>query len=282
MNEKDFLSSYDVKNYRTPDGLPTDICIFTIVSEKPLTARKTLPKKTLKILLIQRKEHPFQNAWALPGGFSNENETLYAAAKRELKEETNIGDDFHLEQIKTIFYPGRDPRPNPDHTGTAWMPTAVYYAFVKEEFLKNIQAGDDAKDARLFSIEEAKQLSFAFDHKEIIFGGLKDLCGEEVEALAYIQHKMLHTTIAKEFLPKEFTISELLHVIQAVVPNFSVETPNFIRKMIATQSRKGIIEEVLDESGNPKVSDAYSQRAARLYRFTDHAPTISIYNSTLL
>ena len=45
--------------------------------------------KTL-LLLIQRKNPPFQNSWALPGGFVNENEDIDRAVLRELYEETQI------------------------------------------------------------------------------------------------------------------------------------------------------------------------------------------------
>lgn len=281
MGKAEVLENKNSKKHITPDGLPVDICIFTIISEKQKSVRKSLPKKTLKLLLIKRKDEPFKDKWALPGGFSQPNETLYDAAKRELKEETNIGANFHLEQIKTIYYPGRDPRPSQDEKSTAWLPTSIYYAFVKDEYLTDLKAGDDAIETKLFSIEEALKLDFAFDHKEIIFGGLKSLCGEEVNAFKFIQDKMLQTTIAKEFLPKEFTISELLQVIQTVVPDFNVEKPNFIRKMVSTKSREGIIQETLDSNGEVKTSDEYSQRSAKLYKFSDLEPKMSIYNSTL-
>ena len=52
-------------------------------------------------------------------------------------------------------------------------------------------------------------MALAFDHQEI----LRD-------ALHKIREKMLTTVIAKEFLPEEFTISELYQVIQTVVPDF--------------------------------------------------------------
>jgi bifunctional NMN adenylyltransferase/nudix hydrolase len=42
------------------------------------------------VLLIQRKNHPGNGLYALPGGFLENNETISAGIIRELKEETNI------------------------------------------------------------------------------------------------------------------------------------------------------------------------------------------------
>ena len=43
-----------------------------------------------EILLIQRRDPPFSQMWALPGGFMEMEETLEEAARRELMEETGI------------------------------------------------------------------------------------------------------------------------------------------------------------------------------------------------
>ncbi|MNY34773.1 hypothetical protein D3C86_1691400 [compost metagenome] len=153
--------------------------------------------------------------------------------------------------------PGRDPR--------GWIISHAFFALVHEKLLTERRAATDAADVRLFPLEEALRMELAFDHREIL-----------TDAWHQIQAKMLTTTIAKEFLPEEFTISELYQVIQTVVPHF--EERNFIRKITSTQSRKGIIEEVHDRHGEPKFSNRYSQRAAQLYRFTDLTPQLSIYS----
>src|SRR5689334_22002431 len=65
----------------------------------------------LKILLIERADpdQPHHRAWALPGGFVDPQESLDAAAARELEEETGLKGAF-LEQLYTFGAPDRDPR----------------------------------------------------------------------------------------------------------------------------------------------------------------------------
>ena len=107
------------------------------------------------ILLIQRKNNPFQNFWALPGGFVDENEDLESAAKRELQEETSIKIE-KLEQLKAFGKPFRDPR---NH-----VVSVAFLGFVNED--ANAIAADDAKEVAWFSIDNLPKL--AFDHDEII------------------------------------------------------------------------------------------------------------------
>jgi 8-oxo-dGTP diphosphatase len=250
-------SNYSVSNYRTPDGAPADIVIFTITSEKQARATKHLPKRELKVLLIQRKLWPFEGMWALPGGFSKDSEAMEETARRELYEETGV-EGLHLDYMQVYSAPGRDPR--------GWIISHAYVALVHEQYLVARQAADDAADVRLFSVEEAlESMKLAFDHRQIIH-----------DALQRIREQMLLTTIAKEFLPSEFTLSELYQIITTVVPDF--EESNFIRKMKVTQSRSSILEEAMDANGQPKKSNEYSQRAAQLYRFTGEIPQLSLYS----
>ncbi|MEK5058808.1 NUDIX domain-containing protein [Paenibacillus shunpengii] len=244
------------KKYRTPDGVPADIVMFTLTKRERKTVTKTLPIRELKVMLIKRKSWPFAGKWALPGGFCQENESIYDAAKRELMEETGV-DGGHLEYLGVYSQPGRDPR--------GWIISHAFFALVEEWMLEHRQAADDAEDVGLFTIQEAlNELELGFDHRTII-----------EDAYKRIQQQMLQTTIARQFLPQHFTLSELYQVIQSVVPDF--EEPNFIRKITSTRSRQGIIEDVKDEEGNPVSSNQYSQRPAQLYRFTELVPRLSIY-----
>ncbi|THF84521.1 NUDIX hydrolase [Cohnella fermenti] len=246
---------YSASSYRTPDGAPSDIVIFTITSSERAGAKKALPTRRLEVLLIKRQKWPFEGLWALPGGFTKETETVEECARRELEEETGVS-DVHLEYFNVYSKPGRDPR--------GWMLSHAFVALVRESFLAGRRTSDEAADVALMPVEDAVGLELAFDHRSIL-----------EDALERIRVRMLTTTIAKEFLPEEFTLSELYQVIRAVIPSF--EERNFIRKVTSTQSRKGILEEARDASGEPKTSNRYSQRPAQLYRFTDYSPMLSIY-----
>src|SRR4029453_8493894 len=75
----------------------------------------------LKVLLIQRDLEPFAGRWALPGGFVRVEESVDDAARRELVEETGVGEVF-LEQLYTFGAPNRDPRER--------VVSVAYYALV--------------------------------------------------------------------------------------------------------------------------------------------------------
>lgn len=115
--------------------------------------------KDLEILLIKRKNEPFRDFWALPGGFVDENEDLSVAASRELLEETSIS-NANLTQTKAYGKPFRDPR---SHTVSV-----AYYGEV--EVGVEGKAADDAKELKWFNIKELPEL--AFDHEQIIADAL--------------------------------------------------------------------------------------------------------------
>lgn len=110
----------------------------------------------IEVLLIRRKNSPFQHLHALPGGFMEMDESLEEAAIRELKEETNI-DVKSLKQFGIYDKPDRDPRGR--------TLSVIFYTFFEEK-PNNIKAGDDAKTVEWCSIKRLPEL--AFDHTQIL------------------------------------------------------------------------------------------------------------------
>jgi len=108
------------------------------------------------VLLIERKHPPFERMWALPGGFLEMDETLEAAALRELQEETGIS-GVELTQLHTFSKVDRDPR----HRTI----TTVFIGFTDIN-TADPEAGDDAAKVQWFDINHLPVL--AFDHKEVM------------------------------------------------------------------------------------------------------------------
>ena len=197
-----------------------DIVLFTIRDRK------------LHLLLIKRLAKPFENRYALPGGFVHEDESLDAAATRELREETGV-DRVYLEQLYTFGDPKRDPRGR--------VVTVAYYALVPHN--QSLQAGTDASDAAWFPVTDLPPL--AFDHRKIV-----------EYAHQRIRNKLDYTNVGFELLPDKFTLTELQLVHEAILGE-SLDKRNFRRKII----QKGIVKPT-------KEWQQTGRKPAQLYRFS--------------
>jgi 8-oxo-dGTP diphosphatase len=111
---------------------------------------------SVRLMLIQRDRPPFEESWALPGGFVEMDEDLPDAAYRELKEETGIT-EIELRQFRAFGKPGRDPRGR--------TVSIVYYGFANPG-KTTATAGSDARNVDWFDINNLPPL--AFDHDQII------------------------------------------------------------------------------------------------------------------
>lgn len=152
----------------------------------------------VKVLLIQRKAHPFKGKWALSGGFVNPNEDTTQACLRETKEEVGLVlTQEQTEQLYTFSKPGRDPR--------TWVISVAHTTFLP--IVAKPIAGDDAVNAAWFTLivegekvvitngnttltiannqEETDQL--AFDHAEII-----QMAVNRIKGKMYYQPNVLH------------------------------------------------------------------------------------------
>ncbi len=111
------------------------------------------------LLLIQRKNNPYQGKWALPGGFVEYNEKTTDAVIREFYEETGL--KTKIQTLVGVYSdPTRDPR---GHT------VSVVYLLKKNG--GDLHADDDASEARFFPIKDIPNL--AFDHDNIIKDAIK-------------------------------------------------------------------------------------------------------------
>lgn len=189
----------------------------------------------LKVLLIERGVPPFAGTWALPGGFVHVDETLDAAAARELQEEAGLRDVF-LEQLYTFGGVDRDPRER--------VVTVAYYALVNIRE-HELRAATDARNAAWFPVFDPPRL--AFDHAEIL-----DV------ALARLKGKVRYQPLGFELLPAKFTLSQLQHLYETILER-PLDKRNFRRKVLAL----GVLAET-DE-----IQQDVAHRAARLYRFDE-------------
>lgn len=189
----------------------------------------------LQVMLIRRRLPPFQDQWALPGGFVRVNESVDEAARRELQEETGLQNVF-LEQLYTFGAIDRDPRER--------VVTVAYYALVNlKEYA--IQPATDASEAAWFSIAQLPPL--AFDHDQII-----------AMAIARLKGKVRYEPIGFELLPKKFTLSQLQTLYETVL-GLPLDKRNFRKKILKMDL---LIE--LDETQTD-----VAHRAARLYQFDE-------------
>ncbi|MEV4636578.1 NUDIX domain-containing protein [Actinoplanes sp. NPDC049548] len=231
MDERTFLDGYDPAQFPAV-AVTVDVVALTIRDGR------------LHVLLVERGGHPFAGWRALPGGFVRD-ETLDAAARRELAEETGLRpgqgrlERVHLEQLRSYGDPGRDPRMR--------VVSVAYLAFAPS--LPDPRAGSDAAGASWVPVDEVGEL--AFDHAAILADGL-----DRARA------KLEYTPLATAFVEPEFTIADLRAVYAAVwgeephAGNFHrkvLSVPGFVESTGATAARAG-------ERGGPR---------PRLYRAGD-------------
>ncbi|MCP2167116.1 NUDIX hydrolase [Goodfellowiella coeruleoviolacea] len=193
--------------WKVPEiAVAVDLAVLTVLAD------------SLQIMLVERGIEPYLGTQALPGGFlSSVDESLDAAAERELTEETGLDPvGLHLEQLHTYGAPDRDPRQR--------VVTVCYLAFVPG--LPPPVAGGDARSAAWVPTKTALHpgTELAFDHKKII--------GDAVERT---RSKIEYTTLAAAFCGPEFTVTDLRRVYE-IVWDEKLDPRNFHRKVTGVEN----------------------------------------------
>ncbi|OEJ94068.1 NUDIX hydrolase [Streptomyces thermolilacinus] len=217
------MSPYDPSAY-PPFAVTVDLVVLTV------------RRHALCALVVRRGEPPFQDRWALPGGFVRVDEDLGAAAARELAEETGLcvhdpgdptplpGAGAHLEQLATYGDPKRDPRMR--------VVSVAHLALAPD--LPAPRPGGDANSVRWAPVEELLSpesgldgddeppVPLAFDHARILADGVERA-----------RSKIEYSSLATAFCPPEFTVGELRRVYEAVW-GVALDPRNFHRKVTGT------------------------------------------------
>ncbi len=126
--------------------------------KKPCVTADIIVEEDNKILLVKRKQAPYKNCWALPGGFLNVGkETVKQTAQRELEEETGL-----IVKLKDLKLVGESSNPDRDPRGHI-----VSLHYCARKYHGKLKAEDDAKEAKFFP-KYALPNKLAFDHAKIL------------------------------------------------------------------------------------------------------------------
>ena len=236
-DESAFLAWYktqDLPKYETP-SVTADMVAYCFVEGQ------------IKLLVIKRKAHPFQNKYALVGGFVDKHEDAYQACIREVKEEVGLEIPLEkVEQLMTVSTPGRDPR--------GWVITIAHLVYLPAIAVDQAQAGDDAKevtfldvDFKTSSFKDGERLltaeDFAFDHYQIL-----------LESIKRIQGRLDWNPTFLHLLESPFTVYEGTELVNLITPRRPIVSNNFLVKF----------GEYLEEAGVKRVPKKKPRKVYRL------------------
>lgn len=225
LTENEFLASYNPGHYDRP-SVTVDMMVLRLKQDM----------SCMQVLLIQRKDHPYMNHWALPGGFIQMEESAHQAAERKLKEETGLT-NVYLEQLYTMSRPDRDPRMRIiDISYTALLPydcgqkepagirtvdaawfdicftnKCMQFTNPQQEITIDYQLSEKIFKNGVISIQNFVPVlmgedALAFDHEQIILEGLMRL-----------RNKIEYSDIAFNLMPEEFTLPDLQKVYEIIL-----------------------------------------------------------------
>jgi 8-oxo-dGTP diphosphatase len=188
----------------------------------------------LQALLWQRARTPFRNAWSLPGGRLEPNETLETSIRRHLAAKVDVREVSHLEQLATYGEPDRVP--------SAWELATAYLGLVQLGLDPHLPG-----DTRWHPVDDLPAM--AFDHSEIVLAGRERLRG-----------KLSYSNAGFALAPPAFTLAELREVYAAALGH-GVSATNLKRVL----ERRAVIE----PTGDRRPSGRAGGRPAEVYRFRD-------------
>jgi 8-oxo-dGTP diphosphatase len=137
--------------------------VTTEFPTQPVLGVGAVVVKDGKVLIIRRANDPFKGQWSIPGGRVELGESLAAAVRREMREETGL--DVTVGPVLEVF-----ERVERQDDG-------VRYHFVIVDYLCGciggpLCAGDDAVDVAWVSVDELRHYGVADSAAAVIRKGL--------------------------------------------------------------------------------------------------------------
>lgn len=228
-DEASFLAQYNARDFVAP-LMTVDPVLFTY------------HEASLKVLLVERSNHPERGLWGLPGGFVDmvSDQSLEDTARRKLQEKTGINPPY-LEQLYTFGSATRDKR--------GWSVTVAYTALMAyQECAAHIET---VRDAKWWEFEALNEMPLAFDHREII-----------QTARERLRQKALYSIVPAYALPEKFTLPELQHLHEVLLGK-ALQKKSFRRRIEEAALLIATGEKRSDRNGRPAVLYRMKEDAGR-------------------
>ena len=186
----------------------------------------------LQVLAWKRQRDPFRGAFALPGGYLSDDESLEASITRHLAAKVDVREVAHIEQLGTWSDPGRHP--------SEWQVMTAYLGLVATGLDPALPG-----DTTWHPVDALPAL--AFDHQAIV-----------LTARDRLRAKLSYTNLGFALAPPTFTMSELRD-IYVVALGHPVSATNLQRVLV----RRG----ELVATGERRAPGAVGGRPASVFRF---------------
>src|SRR5215217_8429575 len=147
MRESSTVSAPEAKTRRSERARPTHVTLAVVLQVRG---------GRLQVLLWQRAREPFAGAWALPGGYLEQGETLERSIRRHLAAKVDVRELSHLEQLET--------RSEPERVPAEWQLATAYLGLVPLGVDPAVPA-----DTTWHPVDRLPTL--AFDHEPITLAG---------------------------------------------------------------------------------------------------------------
>lgn len=175
-----------------------------------ITALFTVEQGITKVLLIKRKNKPFEGDWVLTGGALYNNEDLEAGALRELEEKTGIT-GVPIQQFKAFGKVHRSP--------VMRMVAVGFVGIIDSKRVNVLRETKNTSNADWFPIDKIPPLGY--DHEEILH-----------DALLFLRKQIVKSNILKSLFPDGVTMPELQKTYEAILGK-TFDRRNFRKKILS-------------------------------------------------